>query len=106
MALVDWARIGYLGAMQKRDSVGRQVRRVRLLMNPRAGRGHPVDHLVRAVDEAWLASDTDVTFQFSHDAEDGRAKVRRAIEEGVDTILVAGGDGMVNTIGADVTAHN
>lgn len=42
----------------------------------------------------------DVTYQFSHDAEDGRVKVGRAVDEGVDTILVAGGDGMVNTIGA------
>ena len=71
-------------------------------MNPRSGRGHQLEHLIRAVDRAWSAPEIDLAYQFSHDAEDGRVKVRRAIAEGVDTILVAGGDGMVNTIGAEL----
>lgn len=71
-------------------------------MNPRSGRGHGVDAIVHAVDAAWSAPGMDVTYQFSHDAVDGREKVRRAVADGVDTILVAGGDGMVNTIGAEL----
>ena len=71
-------------------------------MNPRSGRGSAVDAIVHAVDDSWTQPGVDVTFQFSHDAEDGRVKVRRAVADGVDTVLVAGGDGMVNTIGAEL----
>lgn len=79
-----------------------RLRRVRVLMNPRSGRGHAVASIVRAVDEAWAQPGVDVTYQFSHSAEDGRNKVQRAVQDGVDTILVAGGDGMVNTLGAEL----
>ncbi len=78
------------------------VRRVVVLMNPNAGRGYSVDTLTEAVDTAWSGPAVDVSFQFSRDAGDGRAKARRAVESGVDTVLVAGGDGMVNTIGAEL----
>jgi diacylglycerol kinase family enzyme len=71
-------------------------------MNPRSGRGASVDAIVQAVDESWQRSGVDVTFQFSHDAADGRVKVRQALADGVDTLLVAGGDGMVNTMGAEL----
>ena len=33
-------------------------------------------------------------------AQDGQEKTRRALADGVDTILVVGGDGMVNSIGS------
>jgi diacylglycerol kinase (ATP) len=77
-------------------------RKVRVLMNPRSGRGHAVDAILRAVDAAWSAHDLEVTYQFSHDADDGRVKLRHAVADGVDTILLAGGDGMVNTLGAEL----
>jgi YegS/Rv2252/BmrU family lipid kinase len=75
-------------------------------MNPRSGRGHAVDALLRAVDTAWSSHEVEVTYQFSHDAEDGRIKVRRAVADGVDTILVAGGDGMVNPLGAELVGRD
>ena len=56
--------------------------------------------MLRHVQEVWDSDERELTIQFSRSAEDGKAKVARAIDEGVDTILVAGGDGMVNSIGA------
>lgn len=79
------------------------VRRVRVLLNPNAGRGQLLEQAIHAVNRAWDGPDTDVTFQLSNDVEDGRRKARCAVEDGVDTILAVGGDGMVNTIGAELT---
>lgn len=73
-----------------------------MLMNPNAGRGYSVETLAQAVDAVWAGPKVEVFFQFSRDAGDGGVKVRRAIESGVDTVLVAGGDGMINTIGAEL----
>lgn len=92
--------------MQTSTSPLVRMRKVRVLMNPRSGRGHSVDALLHAVDSAWSGSDLEVTYQFSHDADDGRVKVRHAVADGVDTILVAGGDGMVNTLGAELVGKN
>lgn len=80
----------------------RALKRVRVLLNPHAGRSFAVDQVAVAINQHWHGPGVDLTYQFSHDVEDGRAKTRRAIREGVDTILVAGGDGMVNTIGAEL----
>lgn len=84
----------------------RGLKRVRVLMNPHSGRSLAVDHVAAAINRSWHSPGVDLTYQFSHDVEDGRAKARRAIREGVDTILVAGGDGMVNTIGAELVGSD
>jgi diacylglycerol kinase family enzyme len=75
-------------------------RRVRVLLNPRSGFGLALSRVMGAVQAHWDDEDCEVSYQFSRNAEDGAGKARRAIDEGVDTLLVAGGDGMVNTIGA------
>ncbi len=77
-------------------------RRVRVLMNPRSGRGHALEDVVHAVNRHWDRPECEVTFQFSNDVADGHRKVRRAVEEGVGTILVMGGDGIVNTAGSEL----
>lgn len=59
-----------------------------------------VGAIYRALEQGWDLPSLDLTLQISQTAEDGRAKVRRAVEEGVDTVLVVGGDGMVSTMGA------
>ena len=74
-------------------------RKIRVLLNPRSGFGLALSRVLGAVQEHWDRDDCEVSYQFSRNAEDGRGKARRAIDEGVDTLLVAGGDGMVNTIG-------
>ena len=75
------------------------LRKVRLLANPRSGSGLPSDSLWEIVENAWAGPGIDVSYQFSNNVEDGRQKAARAVADGVDTVLVAGGDGMVNSIG-------
>lgn len=74
------------------------MRKVLVLINPKSGMGGPYRYIT-AVQDAWDTSEHDIFYQFSQSAADGVAKVRRAIESEVETVLVVGGDGMVNTIG-------
>ncbi|AKJ64136.1 diacylglycerol/lipid kinase family protein [Kiritimatiella glycovorans] len=74
------------------------MERVRVFVNPRSGFGFSPSAL-KAISETWEDEQTELTFQYSHSAEDGSRKARRAVEEGIDTILVMGGDGMINSIG-------
>ena len=75
------------------------MKQVLVLINPKSGAGSPYRYIA-AVEHAWDDADHDVAFQFSQSAADGADKVRRAIDRGTDTVLVVGGDGMVNTIGS------
>lgn len=74
--------------------------KVRVLVNPKSGLGMSFDDFWQHVERHWGGSRAEVTYQFSTDVADGRRKTERAVREGVDTILVAGGDGMVNSIGS------
>ena len=78
------------------------LRQVRVLINPRAGQGVSFDHLRAVMDRAWDRPGIDLTYQFSHSIADGKRKTRRAVAQGVDTILAVGGDGMVNSIGGEL----
>lgn len=78
------------------------MRRVLVLVNPKSGLGRSMNRLVGAAEAGWQGEDIDLYYQMSNSVADGQAKVRRALASGVDTILVAGGDGMVNTIGAEL----
>ncbi|HMP76680.1 MAG TPA: diacylglycerol kinase family protein [Kiritimatiellia bacterium] len=71
-------------------------------MNPHSGRSHVLEDVVRAVNEHWDRPSCEVVFQISNSVEDGNRKVRRTVEDGVDTILVMGGDGIINTVGAEL----
>lgn len=75
------------------------MKQVLVLVNQKSGVGGSYRH-ISAIEEVWDIPDNDVSFQFSQSAEDGAAKVRRAIDRGTDTVLVIGGDGMVNSIGS------
>jgi YegS/Rv2252/BmrU family lipid kinase len=77
----------------------KRVRKVRLLINCASGVGWSFPALRRAVEEFWEAPDTDVGYQFSLSKEDGMLKAARAVQDGVDIVLVVGGDGTVNTVG-------
>ncbi|MBZ0263718.1 diacylglycerol kinase family lipid kinase [bacterium] len=76
------------------------MRKVRALYNPRSGFFTNQEGVRSALEENWDIEGIDLTLQLSKNAEDGIAKAKRAIEDGVDTIIVAGGDGMVNSIGS------
>ena len=77
------------------------MKQVLVLINPKSGVGGP-HRYITAVEKTWDTPERDVSFQFSQSAEDGANKVRRAIGRGTDTVLVVGGDGMVNTIGCEL----
>lgn len=74
--------------------------KVRVLINPHSGVGASFTRTRDALLEAWDLPGTDLSFQFSKSKEDGQEKALRAINEGVGTLLVAGGDGMINSIGS------
>jgi diacylglycerol kinase (ATP) len=57
------------------------------------------DQMRRAMDRSWDVPGTDLHYQFCQSAADGMDKARRAVDEGVDCILVVGGDGTVSTVG-------
>lgn len=73
---------------------------VRVLINPNSGLGVGLGPLLERIEEFWGGEGQQVMYQLSQSAEDGQAKARRAVEEGADTLIVVGGDGMINTIGA------
>ena len=74
------------------------MKQVLVLINPKSGSGNPY-RFISAIEKVWDTPEHDISFQFSQSAEDGVDKTRRAIERGANTILVVGGDGMVNSIG-------
>lgn len=77
------------------------MKQVLALINPKSGVGGS-HRYISAVEKIWDTPEHDISFQFSQSAEDGTAKVRRAIKRGTDTILVIGGDGMANSIGSEL----
>ncbi len=77
------------------------MKQVLVLINPKSGTGSPY-RFISAIEKVWDTPEHDLSFQFSQSAEDGVGKVRRAIERGTETILVVGGDGMVNSIGSEL----
>jgi len=74
------------------------MKQVLVLINPKSGTGGPY-RFISAIEKVWDTPENDISFQFSQSAKDGVGKAQRAIERGTDTILVVGGDGMVNSIG-------
>ncbi len=77
-------------------------RKVRVLINPKSGLGTSFDSFWGIIESCFGGDDCEVTYQFSNSVADGKWKARRAVQENVDTILVAGGDGMVNSIGSEL----
>lgn len=74
--------------------------KVRLLINPNSGPGTALERIRKPLLNHWDRPGTDLTFQFSQSREDGQDKAKRAVNEGIHTLLVAGGDGMINSIGS------
>ncbi len=76
-----------------------EPRNIRVLVNPKSGLGTSFDSFWGLIEKSFGPQGADLTYQFSHDVVDGCRKAERAVRDGVDAILVAGGDGMVNSIG-------
>ncbi len=73
--------------------------KVLVLVSPRAQVGRTFSAIARVVYKHWNRPEMDLTFQVSRNPEDGRRKIQHALSNGLDTLLIAGGDGMVNTVG-------
>jgi diacylglycerol kinase (ATP) len=73
---------------------------VRVLVNPKSGLGFSFDSFWGIVEEQFGPFGADVSYQFSRDVADGRRKAEGAVRDGVDALIVVGGDGMVNSIGS------
>lgn len=77
-----------------------QKHRVLTLLNPKAGLPVSAQTVLKALSDQWETRGHQMVFQVSRSIEDGQGKAQAAIAEGMDTIIVVGGDGMVNSIGS------
>lgn len=77
-------------------------KKIRVLINPKSGLGVSLRVLLQTFSDVWDRDGRDVTYQLTKSAADGRAKARRALEEEMDTVIVVGGDGVINSIGAEL----
>ena len=75
------------------------MKHVLVLVNPKSGLWRSFDMVRCAIDDAWDKPEVDLCYQFCQSAEDGIEKARRAVEKGVNVVLVVGGDGTISTIG-------
>ena len=82
------------------------MERILVIINPNAGFGASLDTLAEAVEAAWAERNALISYQISRDVADGQRKARQAIADGVSSVLVAGGDGMINTIGSQLVGTN
>ncbi|MBS1262245.1 MAG: putative lipid kinase YegS [Calditrichaeota bacterium] len=81
----------------------KDVRDVLVLFNPQSGVVFKPSDVINALSGTWdVEQGINLFYQESKSPEDGVAKVRRALERGTDTVIVVGGDGMVNTIGSQL----
>jgi YegS/Rv2252/BmrU family lipid kinase len=79
---------------------GEILRRVLVLVNRKAGLAWAFEAVQKAFEQYWDVPGTHLVYQFCRDPADTRLKVRRAIQEGMQTVMVVGGDGTVNSVGA------
>ena len=77
-----------------------KLHRTRVLINPKSGIGISTSSIQHLLQTHWDRPGIDLSFQYSKDKADGISKARRAVGEGFNTILIVGGDGMVNSIGS------
>ncbi len=83
-----------------------EMRNVLVLMNLKAGLSSSVESVISSIGEHWDRPGTELSFQLSRSIKDGQTKTRTALERGVDTIIVVGGDGMINSIGSELVGSN
>jgi len=68
-----------------------------VLMNPASGPKNAVQETLTTIQANWDTPDNEVWYQFSESKEDGIEKIHRAADQGAEIVLMAGGDGMLNS---------
>lgn len=76
------------------------------MVNPKSGLPQSFAAMRHALEQYWDLPGTELTYQFLQSAADGSAKAARAVSDGIDTILVAGGDGTINAVGQVLVGTN
>lgn len=80
--------------------------KVLVLINPNAGIASSLESVITAIGDHWDRPGTELSFQLSRTIEDGKAKTRHALANRVNTIIVVGGDGMINSIGSELVGSD
>jgi len=75
---------------------------VRVFVNRRSGSGWTFDAVQQAFEEHWEDTAECIAYHFPSTHERTIFEVRRALAEGADCIVVAGGDGTVSSIGVEL----
>lgn len=76
--------------------------RVLVLSNMKAGLRWSFDDVQDSVSKYWEAAGAHVVYQFCRGIDDVSGKTRQAVKDGLEVILVAGGDGTVNLTGREL----
>lgn len=78
-------------------------RKVRVFYNRRSGPGASRFHRVEeAFAKEWKDAAEDLAWYFPASREDSSRKVRAALDDGTDCVVVCGGDGTVSSIGREL----
>lgn len=75
-------------------------RRVLVLLNRKSGFKWSFDAIEGAFARYWESPGVDLGYAFSYSREDGREKALRAVERGIDVLMVGGGDGTISSLGS------
>lgn len=70
-------------------------RNIRLVVNPAAGQPQPI---LRAINDVFHGQEIDWTVNLTRHAGHGEELAQQAVEEGVDLVMVYGGDGTVKEV--------
>jgi len=77
-------------------------RKVRALINPRSGYYFSRREVLGFLREVWDTEGIEFDAQESESPADGKAKAQQAVSDGVDTVIVVGGDGIINTVASEL----
>jgi diacylglycerol kinase (ATP) len=78
------------------------LKKILVLINPNSGLGVSLRILLDTFQEVFDQDDRMVWYQLSKSKADSEAKVKMALESGIDCIIAVGGDGMINSIGSQL----
>jgi YegS/Rv2252/BmrU family lipid kinase len=81
-------------------------RSVRALINRRSGFRLSLEGIIRVIRDTWDCDGIQFECHETRSKEDGREKARQAITDGVEMLVVVGGDGTINSIGAELVGSD